>query len=121
MLGSYSESGSAGFKGSTKSGLLDQIKASTTTLEEAGAQTLAFLREHIDEPDVIWDGYVNPEKLTDAGKLQAEYAICVDNGGAEVLNVDLGNDSANIVHGDEQHACRHDVLPPVVLTPPLDG
>ncbi len=34
----------------TKSGLLDQIRASTVTLEEAGEQTLAFLREHIDKP-----------------------------------------------------------------------
>lgn len=31
----------------TRSGLLDQIKASDLTLEEAGAQTLAFLKEHI--------------------------------------------------------------------------
>lgn len=31
----------------TKSGLLDAIKASTMTLDEAGAQTLAFLKEHI--------------------------------------------------------------------------
>ncbi len=31
----------------TKSGLLDQIKASTVTLEDAGAQTLAFLTEHL--------------------------------------------------------------------------
>ncbi|MEL7158876.1 MAG: oligoribonuclease [Actinomycetota bacterium] len=31
----------------TKSGLLEQIKASTISLEEAGAQTLAFLKEHI--------------------------------------------------------------------------
>jgi len=31
----------------TKSGLIDQIKASTITLAEAGAQTMAFLREHI--------------------------------------------------------------------------
>jgi len=31
----------------TKSGLLDQIRASTTTLEEAGAQTLEFIREHV--------------------------------------------------------------------------
>ncbi len=37
----------------TKSGLLDQIKASTTTLEDAGAATLAFLREHIDEPRTV--------------------------------------------------------------------
>src|SRR3954454_4770133 len=31
----------------TKSGLIDQIKASTISLADAGAQTLAFLREHI--------------------------------------------------------------------------
>ncbi len=30
----------------TKSGLLEKIKASTITLEEAGAETLAFIREH---------------------------------------------------------------------------
>ncbi len=33
----------------TKSGLLDQIKASTVTLEEAKAQTLEFLKAHIPE------------------------------------------------------------------------
>jgi oligoribonuclease len=31
----------------TKSGLLTQIEESTVSLEEAGAQTLAFLKEHI--------------------------------------------------------------------------
>ena len=34
----------------TKSGLLPEILASTLSLAEAGAQTLAFLQEHIDEP-----------------------------------------------------------------------
>ena len=33
----------------TNSGLLDQIKASTVTLEEAGDATLAFIKEHITE------------------------------------------------------------------------
>ena len=33
----------------TRSGLLDAIAASSTTLEEAGAATLEFLRSHIDE------------------------------------------------------------------------
>ncbi|MEM7338034.1 MAG: oligoribonuclease [Actinomycetota bacterium] len=37
----------------TRSGLLEQIKASEVTLEEAGAQTLAFLKEHISEPRTI--------------------------------------------------------------------
>ena len=31
----------------TKSGLLDQIRNSTITLEEAGAATLAFIKEHV--------------------------------------------------------------------------
>jgi len=34
----------------TDSGLLTEIRASTTTLAQAGAQTLAFLEEHITEP-----------------------------------------------------------------------
>jgi oligoribonuclease len=33
----------------TKSGLLTAIEASTISLEDAGAQTLAFLREHLPE------------------------------------------------------------------------
>lgn len=33
----------------TKSGLLDAIRASTVTLETAGAQTLAFIRTHVPE------------------------------------------------------------------------
>ena len=31
----------------TRSGLLDQIRASTMTLDEAGAETLAFIRQHV--------------------------------------------------------------------------
>ena len=37
----------------TRSGLLDAIKASTVSLEEAGAATLAFLREHIPEARTV--------------------------------------------------------------------
>ena len=37
----------------TKSGLLPQIEASTVTLADAGVQTLAFLREHIAEPQSV--------------------------------------------------------------------
>jgi hypothetical protein len=48
-----------------------------------------------------------------------EYAICIDNDGAEVLNADLGNGSENIVVGDEQHRCTHNKLPAVQLAAPL--
>jgi len=36
-----------------RSGLLDQIRASQVTLDQAGAATLAFLKEHIDEPGTV--------------------------------------------------------------------
>lgn len=70
-------------------------------------------------PDVLWDGYANPDKLDAAGNLMAEHAICIDNGAAEVLNADLPNGSDNIVVGAEQHQCQHDKLPAVVLAAPL--
>lgn len=34
----------------TKSGLLDQIKASTVSLDVAGAATLEFIKQHVPEP-----------------------------------------------------------------------
>ena len=37
----------------TRSGLLPAIEASTTTLEEAGAATLAFIKEHVPEPRTV--------------------------------------------------------------------
>jgi oligoribonuclease len=37
----------------TRSGLLTAIEASTMTLEEAGQQTLAFIKEHVPEPRTV--------------------------------------------------------------------
>jgi len=37
----------------TSSGLLESIKASTTTLEEAGAATLEFIKAHVPEPRTV--------------------------------------------------------------------
>src|SRR3954451_16700269 len=37
----------------TKSGLLAAVRASTTTLEDAGARTLAFVKEHPPEPATV--------------------------------------------------------------------
>jgi oligoribonuclease len=37
----------------TRSGLLDAIAASTVSLEEAGAQTLAFLKQWVPEPRTV--------------------------------------------------------------------
>lgn len=70
-------------------------------------------------PDILWDGYANENKVDADGDLRPEFAICVDNDDAVVLNADLGNNSDNIVVGEEQHRCRHEKLPPVALTAPL--
>lgn len=37
----------------TKSGLLDEIRASNISLGQAGEATLAFLKEHIEEPKTV--------------------------------------------------------------------
>jgi oligoribonuclease len=37
----------------TKSGLLKAIEASTITLEEAGARTLEFIKQHVPEPRTV--------------------------------------------------------------------
>src|SRR6516165_1349369 len=37
----------------TRSGLLAAVEASTVTLADAGAQTMAFLRKHIAEPGTV--------------------------------------------------------------------
>jgi oligoribonuclease len=37
----------------TRSGLLDAIRASTISLDDAGAQTLAFIREHVPTPRTV--------------------------------------------------------------------
>src|SRR5438874_415397 len=37
----------------TSSGLLDAIKSSTVTLEDAGQQTLAFIRQHVPEARTV--------------------------------------------------------------------
>ena len=37
----------------TDSGLLEQVRASTVSLAEAGAEVLGFLREHISEPGTV--------------------------------------------------------------------
>ena len=70
-------------------------------------------------PDILWDGYYNADKADAGGNLLPEYAICVDNGDARVLNADLAHGSKNITVGGHQHDCKHDPLPAVELAAPL--
>ncbi len=60
-------------------------------------------------PDIVWDGMQNPES---AG---AEYAICVDNGDALVLDLDGENGYANPGTNRSAHTCSHEKLVAVTL------
>ena len=66
-------------------------------------------------PNVIWDGFVNPELVVD-GKLPAEYQICIYNeASSAVFNVDAPNQFANPGVNETDHQCRHSPLPAVQL------
>jgi len=65
-------------------------------------------------PDVVWDGIVNPEK-SEGGRLKPEFGICIDNGDAGIINLDMGNDNANISTEMDSHRCEIRKLPEIQL------
>lgn len=69
-------------------------------------------------PDILWDGYVDEGKM-EAGALPDVLRLCVENDGAELVNVDGPNGNKNPRIATDEHDCAHDRLPPVVLTGPL--
>ncbi|MAY55813.1 parallel beta-helix domain-containing protein [Pseudohongiella sp. SYSU M77423] len=81
---------------------------------ELDALRLAMFGEQGRLPDVVWDGVTHPERMA------AEYAICIDNGEAQLLNIDAANNSANPHMGGEAHQCRHSALPAVSLPTTMD-
>ena len=77
--------------------------------EELEALRVAMFGAHGALPDILWDGISNPEKTG------PEYAICIDNGDAVLLNIDASNEYANPSVDMSAHRCHHEKLPPVVL------
>jgi len=65
-------------------------------------------------PDVVWDGFLDAEKLVD-GEQPAEVKICVQEDGVDVLNADGSNDLANPVIDSAPHDCSHEPLSAVEL------
>ena len=60
-------------------------------------------------PDIVWDGFVNPER--EAGGS----VICVDNGESIVINIDAAGDYENVSVDMSDHACELDKLTEVEL------
>lgn len=65
-------------------------------------------------PDVLWDGFVDPAKQID-GATPAALRVCVDNDGADVINVDAPNkfNAPEVV--TDAVRCSLDKLPAIVL------
>jgi parallel beta-helix repeat protein len=55
---------------------------------------VAMFGETGNLPDVVWDGFVDPDKLKD-GALPPALGICLDNGESTMVNVDAPNDYRN--------------------------
>ncbi len=65
-------------------------------------------------PDVLWDGYIDPNLMG------PQDVLCVQNGDARVLNVDGPNNNKNPrIDEDNIHNCSFDNLPAIQLTGPL--
>jgi parallel beta-helix repeat protein len=60
-------------------------------------------------PDVVWDGISNPEKAS------GDYAICVNNGDAVLLNIDAGNNYEHVSTDMAAHRCDHKKLAEISL------
>jgi parallel beta-helix repeat protein len=80
-----------------------------------GADYLVALRDAVygpegHLPDIIWDGIVNPEKTAQSA------LICVQNGDAQLLNIDAGNDFAGAGVDMATHACEIEKLSAITLS-----
>lgn len=71
-------------------------------------------------PDILWDGYFDPKKLVD-GKLPESLRICVENDGAELINVDGPNGNKAPRLATAEHLCALSRLPAVELANGLAG
>lgn len=69
-------------------------------------------------PDILWDGFVDQAKFVD-GALPANLKLCVQNGAAEIFNVDGPNNFKNPKILTDRHNCTLEKLPAIELTGPL--
>lgn len=65
-------------------------------------------------PDVLWDGFVNPDKVVN-GKLPVNQRICIEDSSVGIINVDGPNEFANPNTEDADHRCTLPKLPAVKL------
>ena len=88
--------------------------------DEPGTEDLNALRvglfgEDGVLPDIIWDGFVHPERVEANGDPAAPLAICIDNGDAQLLDVDGPGGYAAPTLDPTWTRCTHEKLSAVDL------
>ena len=90
-------------------------------IEELEALRQAAFSETGRLPSIVWDGVVNPDKVTDGG-LPPELALCLgDPADAQLVNVDAGGGYTNISVDMTPHLCVHARLGTATSMAALDG
>ena len=75
--------------------------------EELEMLRAAMFGEDGSLPDIVWDGFVNPE-------LETGNVLCVDNGESIVMNIDAAGGYENVTVDMSAHSCELDKLSEVV-------
>ncbi|MEX2588970.1 MAG: parallel beta-helix domain-containing protein [Chitinophagales bacterium] len=77
---------------------------------------LLLFKFPFSRPDILFDGFFDPEIEQKDGNYVAPYQICVgENNGAKFANIDAANDFANIITELDQFNCEPTNFPAVRL------
>lgn len=77
---------------------------------------LLFFKFPFKQPDIIFDGFFDPEIEQKDGNYVSPYMVCVKNNqGAKFANVDAANDFANMTTSTEKFDCEPINFPEVQL------
>lgn len=77
---------------------------------------LLFFKFLFNRPDIIFDGFFDPEIAQENGNYKSPYDICIaDNNGAVFANLDAANDFANISTDRAKFDCEAKNQTPVQL------
>lgn len=94
---------------------IERARLSTPNLDNDLGK-LIMLKFPMNRPDIIFDGYLDPEIEQANGNYVAPYGICIgDNNGAKFAMVDAPNEFKDIVTDRTNYDCQKEKLPAVNL------
>jgi len=78
---------------------------------------LLLLRFWWSQPDIIYDGFLDPNAVGEDGRYKPEFRICIrNNGNAKFVMADAPNGFKNMSINSPEYDCEGTKIEPVVLT-----